>query len=97
MGSVLTATVVPFLTAISNLTEDDREIAARYCPNCAELARLFDEIEELEIQKLDLVAKQDFETAVVALDKVQMLRNKIDTMLFNVVSRSTNEENCDEP
>ena len=79
------------------LTEDDREIAARYWPSSAELAKLFEQIDELQIQMEDFVAKQDFENAVVAIDKEKMIRNDIDAMLFEVVIRSTNAGICDEP
>ncbi|KLU07473.1 hypothetical protein RISK_000551 [Rhodopirellula islandica] len=79
------------------LADDDREIAARYIPGSIELAKLFDAIDELQIQKEDLVAEQDLENAVIVLDKEEEIRSKIDSMLFNSVSRSRASENRDEP
>ncbi|WP_442511692.1 UvrB/UvrC motif-containing protein [Novipirellula sp. SH528] len=79
------------------LAGNDRDIAARYVPGSAELAKLFDEIDELQIQKEDLVAKQDFENAVIVRDKEEEIRSAIDAMLFQLVSRTTDTENRDEP
>lgn len=78
------------------LADEDREIAARYCPDSAKLTRLFDEIDDLQIQKENLVAKQDFENAVIVRDKEVMIRSEIDAILFNLVGRSTATENRDE-
>ena len=79
------------------LADDDREIAARYCPDSADLVKLFDEIDKLQIQKEDLVAKQDFENAVIVRDKEEVIRSEIDAMLFVLVGRATATEIRDEP
>lgn len=79
------------------LAEDDREIAARYCPDSAELTSLFDELDDLQMQKEALVAKHDFENAVTVRDKEEMIRGEIDAMLFTFIGQSPSTEKRDEP
>ncbi len=78
------------------LVEDDREIAARYCPESDELPELFDRLEQLQIQKEESVLNRDFENAVTARDEAKMIEKKIETMLFETVRRAPQSGNCED-
>ena len=69
------------------VADGDREIAARYCPECKILADLFDEKERLQEQKEQSILQQDFENAVLRRDEVEMIAKQIDTLLFASVGK----------
>ena len=69
------------------LAEGDREIAARYCPECKILADLFDEMERLQGQSEQSSLQQDFENAVLRRDEKEMIAKQIDDLLFASVGK----------
>ena len=78
------------------LVEDDREIAARYCPESDELTESFDRLEQLQIQLEESVLNRDFENAVTVRDEAKMIEKKIETMLFETVRRTPQSGNRDD-
>ncbi|PHQ36085.1 DNA helicase UvrB [Rhodopirellula bahusiensis] len=68
----------------------DREIALRYCPDSAELRDLLDKVEQMQIEKENLVAKQDFEQAAQIRDAQTPLEQRIDAILFEATNEPDN-------
>lgn len=73
----------------------DRRIATRYCSN-QEIETLFDDLDRLESEKLDLVTKQDFANAAKIRDEEEVLRKRIDTILLSLVGDYNKAKENDE-
>jgi len=67
------------------LNGGDREIADQYCPKNALLGGLFDEIDLLHIEIDRLILIQDFENAELLCKEEDLIRIRIDAILFALV------------
>jgi len=72
----------------------ERNIAAQYCPDDAALARLFDEIDRLSAEIEQLISVQDFESAALRRNEEDLIRTKIDAILFSSASTQIQRQ-CD--
>ena len=70
----------------------DREIAAQYCPENATLTGLFDEIDRLQLKIDQSILVQDFDNAGMCRDDENLIRNRIDAILFGSVLKSRDEK-----
>lgn len=67
-----------------------REIAMKYCPDSAELKELLEKVEQLQIEKENLVANQNVEQAAKVRDDETLLKQRIDAILFKAMCEPDN-------